>query len=86
MDNTFKQWSFKFVPGSLNGKPVHFVQYWITDAMFSVMYQGWFDPYAFRFKFRADDQPADDLSKAIQLAYVAAFNPVRKDFRAEVTK
>jgi hypothetical protein len=78
---TFKQFSFVFKPGTVNGRPAHFVQYWLTDAMFSIMHQGWFDNYAFKFKFKTDDMPPSDLAAAIQSTYVAVFNPVKKDFR-----
>lgn len=82
MDNQYKEYSFKFVPGNRNGNPCVFAQVWLRDAMFCVIEQGHWDDYAFRFKFLGwKDMPAD-LARAINYAYIATFNPTRKEIGA----
>ena len=79
---TYKQFSFRFVPGNVNGQPRHFVQVWLTDAMFSVMTQAWFDNYAFKFKGKEYAELPSELTRAIHDTYLALFSPTRKDFRS----
>lgn len=80
-DCTFRKYSFKFVAGNVNGKPAMFAQVWLTDATFCTVEQGWFDEYAFKFKFKNWQDMPEALARAIHHAYLAQFNPQKKDFR-----
>ena len=77
----YNQFSFRFVPGTLNGRDCMMAQVWLRDAVFCTVEQGFWDAYAFRFKWPHWADMPKGLANAIDYAFKAQFNPKRKDFR-----
>ena len=73
--------SFHFKTGLVNGHTQWFVQYWLTEAAFCTIHQGWFDEYAYKFKFRDEDMPDAKLLAHITKVFIKTQHPKRKDFR-----
>jgi hypothetical protein len=74
------EWSVK----TIQKDGTWYAQVWLTDAMFSIMKQGRFDPYSYTLKFvNKDDREAlgDKLIKAIEQVVIRTCKPERKDFR-----
>ena len=74
---TFKQFSYQFFT-SENKSTVHI---WLTDAMFSTVQIGRFDPYAFKFKFLTWRDIPKDLLKVIDAKFKNIYQPTKLDFR-----
>ena len=74
---TYKQFSYQFK--TTQEKSI--VQVWLTDAMFSTVQIGRFDPYAFKFKFLTWRDIPKDLLKVIDAKFKNIYQPTKLDFR-----
>lgn len=80
----YKEWAFTFKPGLVNGNRKWFVQVWLKDATFCTVEQGWFDHYAYRFKFKDWKDIPYPLYDTINRTFILYFSPDKKDIRKEL--